>query len=128
MESVLAPHAGSSEFSHQGQRVVVRQRIMQAASDMFLGWIRYRDHDYYVWQFRDMKGSVNIDVMTPAGFSSYAQQVRRDYDALVAAAQSGRVTAMDAQEPLPGRTVGRRGARPHGARRSSRTEDARTAP
>jgi uncharacterized protein (DUF2252 family) len=55
MEAVLAPYAGKSEFAHAGQRVVVGQRLMQAASDMFLGWTSYRGHDYYVRQFRDMK-------------------------------------------------------------------------
>ena len=57
MEAVLAPYAGKSEFAHAGQRVVVGQRLMQAASDMFLGWTSYRGHHYYVRQFRDMKGS-----------------------------------------------------------------------
>jgi uncharacterized protein (DUF2252 family) len=135
IEPVLAPHAGRSQFGHQGQQVVLGQRIMQAASDMFLGWTTYRGHDYYVRQFRDMKGSVNLDVMTQGGFTSYAQvcgrtlaraharsgdaamisgymgastrfdeavgafaaayadQVARDYEALVTAARSGRVTA-----------------------------------
>jgi len=73
MEAVLAPYAGKSEFPHTGQRVVVGQRLMQAASDMFLGWTRYRGHDYYVRQFRDMKGSVNLDTMTPSGFASCAE-------------------------------------------------------
>jgi uncharacterized protein (DUF2252 family) len=73
MESVLAPHVGRPEFGHQGERVVIGQRIMQAASDMFLGWTRYRGHDYYVRHYRDMKRSVNLDVMTPAGFTSYAE-------------------------------------------------------
>ena len=72
-EAVLAPYAGPSEFAHQGQRVVVGQRLMQAASDMFLGWTSYRGHDYYVRQFKDMKRSVNLDMMTPAGFASYAE-------------------------------------------------------
>ena len=73
LQAVLAPHAGKSEFEHQGQRVVVGQRLMQAASDMFLGWTSYRGHDYYVRQYRDMKRSVNLDAMTPAGFASYAE-------------------------------------------------------
>ncbi|MGZ4757094.1 MAG: DUF2252 domain-containing protein [Acidimicrobiia bacterium] len=72
MPSVVAPHAGPSEFEHQGQRVVVGQRLMQAASDIFLGWTSDSGHDYYVRQFRDMKGSVNLDVMTATGFASYA--------------------------------------------------------
>ena len=45
---------------------------MQAASDIFLGWTADGAHDYYVRQFRDMKGSVNLDVMTPRGLASYA--------------------------------------------------------
>jgi uncharacterized protein (DUF2252 family) len=71
--SVVAPYAGPSEFAHQGQRVVVGQRLMQAASDIFLGWSSDSGHDYYVRQFRDMKGSVNLDAMTAAGFASYAE-------------------------------------------------------
>ena len=73
LQSVLVPYAGKSEFDHQGQRVVVGQRLMQAASDMFLGWVSYRGHDFYVRQYRDMKRSVNLDVMTPGGFAAYAQ-------------------------------------------------------
>jgi uncharacterized protein (DUF2252 family) len=73
MAAALAPHAGKSEFEHQGQRVVVGQRLMQAASDMFLGWTSDRGHDYYVRQYRDMKGSVDLDRMTANGLASYAQ-------------------------------------------------------
>jgi uncharacterized protein (DUF2252 family) len=73
MRAAAAAHADRSEFEHQGQRVVVGQRLMQAASDMFLGWTSYRGHHYYVRQYRDMKGSVNLDAMTSAGFASYAQ-------------------------------------------------------
>jgi uncharacterized protein (DUF2252 family) len=72
-EAVTAPHAGPSEFTHQGQRVVVGQRLMQAASDIFLGWTTDGDRHYYVRQFRDMKGSVNLDVMTESGFATYAR-------------------------------------------------------
>jgi len=70
---VTAPYAGPSEFTHQGQRVVVGQRLMQAASDIFLGWTTDGTHHYYVRQFRDMKGSVNLDVMTESGFGTYAR-------------------------------------------------------
>ena len=70
--SVLARHAGPSEFENQGQRVVIGQRLVQAASDIFLGWTTYGGHDYYVRQFRDMKGSVNLDQITPAGFTGYS--------------------------------------------------------
>ena len=72
-EAVTAPHAGPSEFTHQGQRVVVGQRLMQAASDIFLGWTTDGGRHYYVRQFRDMKGSVNLDVMTESGFATYAR-------------------------------------------------------
>lgn len=72
-EAVTAPHAGPSEFTHQGQRVVVGQRLMQAASDIFLGWTTDGDRHYYVRQFRDMKGSVNLDAMTESGFGAYAR-------------------------------------------------------
>ena len=73
LDAVLAPQVGHSEFDHQGQRVVVGQRLMQAASDIFLGWTSYREHEYYVRQYRDMKGSVNLDAMTLSGLASYAQ-------------------------------------------------------
>nr|WP_255626102.1 DUF2252 domain-containing protein [Dermatobacter hominis] len=72
-DAVIAPYAGPSEFEHQGQRVVVGQRLMQAASDIFLGWTTDGDRHYYVRQFRDMKGSVNLDVMTASGFATYAR-------------------------------------------------------
>ncbi len=58
--SVLEPYAGKSEFVHCGQRVVVGQRLMQSASDMFLGWMTgAAGTDYYVRQLRDMKFSVS---------------------------------------------------------------------
>jgi hypothetical protein len=60
--SVLEPYAGSSLHANNGQRVVVGQRIMQAASDVFLGWTRTRTgRDVYVRQLRDMKMSVVIE-------------------------------------------------------------------
>ena len=59
--SVLEPHAGPSVFRNSGKRVVCGQRLMQAASDLFLGWIRDAEaRDYYVRQLRDMKGGVDI--------------------------------------------------------------------
>ena len=53
--SVLETYAGRSEYSNQGERVVVGQRLMQAASDMLLGWTVARGRDYYVRQLRDGK-------------------------------------------------------------------------
>ncbi|MFM8702620.1 MAG: DUF2252 family protein, partial [Planctomycetia bacterium] len=121
-------------YENQGQRVVAGQRLMQAASDMFLGWFKSLDgHDYYVRQLRDMKFSVPVerlsaieleryadvcgwtlarshaqsgDAATIRGYLgksdafdlavakyslTYADQVQRDYDALAAAARSGRI-------------------------------------
>jgi len=62
-QSVLAPYWPGplwAESRTEGQRVVDGQRIMQAASDPLLGWARMGHHDYYLRQFRDMKGSVDL--------------------------------------------------------------------
>jgi uncharacterized protein (DUF2252 family) len=71
--SVLARHTGPSQFTHQGERVVSGQRLMQAASDVFLGWATGPyGHHYYVRQLRDMKGSVAIDLFTPDDLVRYS--------------------------------------------------------
>ena len=49
------------------------QRLMQAASDLFLGWTRLGSRDYYLRQFRDMKLTVNIETLTPEGFIEYCR-------------------------------------------------------
>ena len=77
-ESVLAPFAGKSLFKNQGQRVVEGQRLMQATSDIFLGWIRsvgidLKERDFYLRQLWDAKASVDTAVMLPQGFKVYAQ-------------------------------------------------------
>ncbi len=61
--SVLEPYAGKSRYEHQGQRVVRGQRLMQEASDVFLGWVTLDGRDAYVRQLRDMKGSANTETM-----------------------------------------------------------------
>ena len=62
VRSVLGPYAGKSAFLHEGQRVVAGQRLMQCASDIFLGWAEDdAGHQFYVRQLRDMKGSVPIE-------------------------------------------------------------------
>lgn len=72
--SVLAAHLPKSRYRNNGQRVVVGQRLMQSASDIFLGWIRGADgRDYYCRQLRDMNGSLELAMMLPAGFGRYAQ-------------------------------------------------------
>jgi uncharacterized protein (DUF2252 family) len=138
--SVLEPFLGKSRFSNHGQRVVEGQRLMQAASDMMLGWIRTDgvdgvERDFFIRQLWDSKGSALVDVMEPATMhvygqicgktlaraharsgdavaissylgksdsfdqalasfaEAYADQNERDYDALKAAAKSGRITA-----------------------------------
>jgi uncharacterized protein (DUF2252 family) len=71
--SVLAPYAGQSECAHEGERVVTGQRLMQAASDVFLGWADGPyGKQYYVRQLRDMKGSVSIDLLSPDDLTRYA--------------------------------------------------------
>jgi uncharacterized protein (DUF2252 family) len=138
--SVLEEHLGASEFSNHGQRVVSGQRLMQAASDIFLGWLRDpgidgQARDFYGRQLRDWKGSAEIERMSPEGMATYgrlcgwtlaraharsgdriaiaaylgtgksfdrallgfceayAEQNKRDYNALASAVGSGRVTA-----------------------------------
>lgn len=60
--SVLEPYAGKSLYENHGQRVVVGQRLVQSASDIFLGWTRGRHgRDFYIRQLRDMKMSARIE-------------------------------------------------------------------
>jgi uncharacterized protein (DUF2252 family) len=138
--SVLERFAGRSAYQHHGRRVVVGQRLMQTASDIFLGWQRVKDidgqpRDYYVRQLHDWKGSAHVDSLRVPGaiqyarmcgatlaraharsgdwiaiaaylggsdrfdraiadFSSaYADQNERDYDELVRAVRTGRISA-----------------------------------
>jgi uncharacterized protein (DUF2252 family) len=138
--SVLEPFAGRSAYDHHGRRVVVGQRLMQTASDIFLGWQRAKDidgrtRDYYIRQLHDWKGSAHVDTLRVPGavhyarmcgatlaraharsgdwiaiaaylgksdrfdhaiaaFSAaYADQNERDYEMLVRAVRSGRVSA-----------------------------------
>jgi uncharacterized protein (DUF2252 family) len=77
-QSVLEPYLGRSEYERHGHRVVAGQRVMQAASDIFLGWYRGRgldgaEHDFYVRQLRDGKGSVDIAILQPDGMRMYAE-------------------------------------------------------
>jgi uncharacterized protein (DUF2252 family) len=74
-ESVLAEHLSPSPHESQGRRVVEGQRLMQTASDIFLGWnhVPETEHDYYWRQLRDWKSSANIDGMDAADLNSYAR-------------------------------------------------------
>jgi uncharacterized protein (DUF2252 family) len=139
--SVLSRFVGASRYANQGQRVVAGQRLMQAASDIFLGWQRIkagldgRTRDFYVRQLRDWKFSIEIQLLRPEGLqmygalcgwtlaraharsgdriaiasylggsdvfdraiakfaAAYAYQNERDYQALVDAVKTGRITA-----------------------------------
>lgn len=139
--SVLSRYVGASKYSNQGQRVVAGQRLMQASSDIFLGWHRTeagldgQQRDFYVRQLRDWKFSLETEKMKPRGMRlygelcgwtlaraharsgdriaiaaylgksdqfeqaitrfavTYADQNERDYQALVDAVTSGRLTA-----------------------------------
>jgi uncharacterized protein (DUF2252 family) len=139
--SILERFLGKSAFANQGERVVAGQRIMQAVSDILLGWERidsYDDgqgRDFYIRQLRDGKGSIDPDQMVPDGAvnygrtcaqalalaharsgdrvaissylgksaafdhalaafaEAYADQNQRDYEAIQAAVDSGRMTA-----------------------------------
>jgi hypothetical protein len=75
--SVLEPYTRPSRFKNQGRRVVEGQRLMQAASDVFLGWLSAqgldgRHRDYYVRQLWDGKGSAAIETMDAEGLRLYA--------------------------------------------------------
>ena len=71
--SVLESPRGKSRYANQGFRVVTGQRLMQAASDIFLGWLRTANgHDYYVRQFRDMKVSAEVETFRPSTLVGYA--------------------------------------------------------
>ncbi|HEY7668909.1 MAG TPA: DUF2252 domain-containing protein [Actinomycetota bacterium] len=76
--SVLAPFAGKSQYDQQGQRVVEGQRLMQASSDIFLGWDRVAGidgmkRDFYVRQLWDWKTSVDVTKMAPGGLRQYGR-------------------------------------------------------
>ncbi len=140
-QSVLEGFAGASDFANAGERVVAGQRLMQASSDIFLGWLHVEHgvddapHDYYVRQLRDWKGTLEVGAMNARALTvfgdlcaatlarahartgdriaiaaylgksdafdrallefsrAYAEQNARDYEALAAAVESGRVTA-----------------------------------
>ncbi len=73
--SVLAPFVGPRAQRHQGERVVTGQRIMQAVSDIFLGWTRSPETgtEYYVRQLHDMKYAIDIAGLRPPGMRLYAE-------------------------------------------------------
>jgi uncharacterized protein (DUF2252 family) len=103
--SVLEAHLPRSKYRNHGQRVVQGQRMMQAASDIFLGWTTGVDvsRHFYWRQLRDMKGSVVIEEMTPLGLALYgrlcgwtlARAHARSGDPVAIAAYLGETDAFD---------------------------------
>jgi uncharacterized protein (DUF2252 family) len=77
--SVLSRFVGASKYANQGQRVVAGQRLMQASSDIFLGWQRNeagmdgKPHDFYMRQLRDWKFSLDIEDLIPRGMRLYGR-------------------------------------------------------
>jgi len=78
-ESVLEPYLGKSQYKNHGQRVVAGQRLMQATSDIFLGWVHSKEtldgaeRDFFVRQLWDWKTSVDLDTILPHGLELYAE-------------------------------------------------------
>jgi uncharacterized protein (DUF2252 family) len=77
--SVLEPYLGKSKLANHGQRVVEGQRLMQAASDIMLGWLRVKglddgvERDFYIRQLWDGKGSALVELMEPNALATYAE-------------------------------------------------------
>ncbi|MFL5975926.1 MAG: DUF2252 domain-containing protein [Solirubrobacterales bacterium] len=107
--SVLEEVLGPSEFSNHGQRVVVGQRLMQATSDIFLGWLHVdspldgKPRDFYGRQLKDWKGSAEIEQMIPKAMATYgklcgwtlARAHARSGDRIAIAAYLGNGTSFD---------------------------------
>jgi hypothetical protein len=74
-DSVLAEHLPPSPYRNHGQRIVEGQRLMQTASDIFLGWTHTPEtgHDFYWRQLRDWKGSADVENLEAADLNSYAR-------------------------------------------------------
>jgi uncharacterized protein (DUF2252 family) len=107
--SVLEEFLGPSEFANHGERVVTGQRLMQASSDIFLGWLHVEEgidgqnRDFYGRQLKDWKGSAEIEQMKPSGLSAYgrlcgwtlARAHARSGDRIAIAAYLGKGTVFD---------------------------------
>ncbi len=105
-QSVLEPYAGASPFKHHGQRVVIGQKLMQAASDLFLGWgtgAGAGHIDFYMRQLRDAKIKPVIEVMSAFNLKGYAglcgralaRAHTRSGDAVVLSGYMGSSTAFE---------------------------------
>ena len=105
-QSVLEPFAGASPFDHAGQRVVIGQKLMQAASDYFMGWFTGSGENkiqYYMRQMKDAKIKPAVELMRPANLKGYAtlcgQALARAHvrsgDAAVLAGYMGKSSAFE---------------------------------
>jgi uncharacterized protein (DUF2252 family) len=70
--SVLAPYTRHEDYQHNGERVVEGQKLMQAASDIFLGWVQGPERHFYVRQLADMKWSIDLANASRKGVGMYA--------------------------------------------------------
>jgi uncharacterized protein (DUF2252 family) len=103
LPSVLSAHLGPSDFTNHGERVVRGQRVMQAASDVFLGWAQSGTRSFYVRQFRDMKTSADLEAMDAYQLREYAHYCAwalagahaRSGDAAAIAGYAGKGTVLD---------------------------------
>jgi uncharacterized protein (DUF2252 family) len=107
--SVLEQFLAPSEFENHGERVVAGQRLMQASSDIFLGWVHVEagidgnERDFYARQLKDWKGSAEIEQMVPRGLALYgrlcgwtlARAHARSGDRVAIAAYLGKGTTFD---------------------------------
>jgi uncharacterized protein (DUF2252 family) len=103
--SVLEDHLPKSRYKQHGERVVQGQRMMQAASDIFLGWTKGVEANRWLYwrQLRDMKGSIDVEAMKPFGLEFYARQCgwtlarahARSGDPVAIAAYLGKTDAFD---------------------------------
>jgi uncharacterized protein (DUF2252 family) len=103
--SVLEDHLPKSRYKQHGERVVQGQRMMQAASDIYLGWTKgVEENRWLYWrQLRDMKGSIEVEAMKPFGLEFYARQCgwtlarahARSGDAVAIAAYLGKSDTFD---------------------------------
>ncbi len=107
--SVLEEFLEESEFENHGERVVTGQRLMQASSDIFLGWLHVESglddkaRDFYGRQLKDWKGSAEVEQMVPSGMATYgrlcgwtlARAHARSGDRIAIAAYLGKSAAFD---------------------------------
>jgi uncharacterized protein (DUF2252 family) len=128
-KSVLERFADASRYTNQGERVIAGQRLMQASSDIFLGWQRTdagmdgRSRDFYIRQLRDWKFSLDFEAMVPSGMRLYgetcgwtlARAHARSGDRIAIAAYLGSSDAIDRAITEFARCYADQNARDHGS-------------